>query len=389
MKGQVGLAHCKNRILVKTRSIKSRRPPHHAARSSIFGCNAGSMGISALWMILTITVGLFAARASLSRQERVISFGVLAQALNSSAFTIEDDERFSSVAPTPNFEPAKTGAMSGERLPVDDMLEGVSKVDLPAQCPVIAEENAIDRSLPDTLPAQLAAMKKYPELSRYGSPFNREFLQRVARYTENDPAFLQNANWPLAVADEVAASGVASSTVAPESMAGCVPTPGRVRLPSWPEWNFLKAYREGDDIVVPNAIATVFGWDSRLGVRDPNDNGDCASGYGTRSHPGILGCALPVSIARRSTIGSPFPKYPWLPWLSAVEVTCNGRSITVPLIDNGPSAPTSGDRIAAGIDLTPAACLALGVPLEDIRRNRVAVSVSFRLPGAARRVAWN
>src|SRR5205085_12316688 len=51
---------------------------------------------------------------------------------------------------------------------------------------------------------------------------------------------------------------------------------GRLLLPSEPEWRFLKVYREGDDIIVPDAVATVFGWDTNLGVRDPDDNGECA-----------------------------------------------------------------------------------------------------------------
>ena len=134
--------------------------------------------------------------------------------------------------------------------------------------------------------------------------------------------------------------------------------------------------------MVPDAIATVLGWDTSLGVRDPDDNGECASGRGTRDHPGILGCALPVSASRKSTRGSAFPKVPTLPWFSRVIVTRASKSIAVELIDNGPSAPPANDPAPAGIDLAPAACLALGIPLEDIRRNRVAFDVSFRLRGA-------
>ena len=160
----------------------------------------------------------------------------------------------------------------------------------------------------------------------------------------------------------------------------------RMLLPSESEWRFLKVYRDGDDIVVPDAVATVFGWDTDLGVRDPDDNGECASGKSTRSNPGILGCALRVSTARRSTRGSAFPKMPTLPWLSPVIVTHNGKSITVEMIDNGPSAPPPGDPAPAGIDLTPAACLALGSSVDDIRRNRVAFKVSFRLPGGGKYV---
>jgi hypothetical protein len=156
------------------------------------------------------------------------------------------------------------------------------------------------------------------------------------------------------------------------------------RLPSTAEWSFLCAYQQGADVVVHRTMATVFGHDTSLGVIDPNDNGRCASGRGTWANPGILGCALPVSLARRSTMGSPFAQLAGLPWFSRVEVTYRGRTITVQLIDNGPSVPKAGDRIPAGIDLTPAACLALGIPLEDIRANRVSFPVSFRVLGAAR-----
>ena len=164
---------------------------------------------------------------------------------------------------------------------------------------------------------------------------------------------------------------------------------GLRRLPSEPEWNFLQAYQQGDDVVVHHTTATVFGHDTELGVTDPNDNGRCASGRGTKDNPGIMGCALPVSLARRSTVGSPFAKIPGLPWFSKVEVTHKGKSITVQLIDNGPSAPAPGDPVPAGIDLTPAACLALGIPLEDIRGNRAVFQVSFRLLGAGRLAARN
>jgi hypothetical protein len=70
-------------------------------------------------------------------------------------------------------------------------------------------------------------------------------------------------------------------------------------------------------------------------------------------------------------------------------VTHKGRSVTVQLIDNGPAAPARFDAIPAGIDLTPAACLALGLSINDIRRNRVAFAVTFRLPGAGRQVGWD
>ena len=230
---------------------------------------------------------------------------------------------------------------------------------------------------PVALSVQLEAMAKYPELGRAGSPFNREFLARMWHHAAGDRTVFQNERWPVALADEIAAAGFPSVGVS-ATKAGT-----RLLLPSAPEWRFLKVYREGSDIVVPSAIATVFGWDTRLGVIDPNDRGGCASGRHTRTNPGLLGCALPVSILHPSTVGSPFPKVPRLPWFFPVVVTHNGKSVTVQLIDNGPAAPVPNDSVPAGIDLTPAACLALGISIDDIRRNRPAFKVSFRLPGAA------
>lgn len=187
-----------------------------------------------------------------------------------------------------------------------------------------------------------------------------------------------------------AAPGTRSAAVAAASVRHpMMGETGLRRLPSEPEWNFLQAYQQGDDVVVHHTTATAFGHDTELGVTDPNDNGRCASGRGTRANPGIMGCALPVSLARRSTVGSPFAKIPGLPWFSKVEVTHKGKSITVQLIDNGPSAPAPGDPVPAGIDLTPAACLALGIPLKDIRGNRAVFAVSFRLLGAGRLAARN
>ncbi len=237
-------------------------------------------------------------------------------------------------------------------------------------------------------PAQIEAMLRHPELAKQGSAFHGEFIARVQRRLAQDSAFFKDDRWPLALAEEVVAAGFPS-----------MGKPGRVDsqatasrgtpLSSAPEWRFLRTYREGSDLVVPHAIATVFGWDPKLRVRDPNDNGKCASGCHTRDNPGILGCALPVSSARRSTLGSPFARISGLPWFSPVVVTYKGRSVLVQLIDNGPSAPAVNDLVPAGIDLTPAACLALGISLEDIRRNKLAIPVSFRLLGAGRLTAQN
>ena len=125
----------------------------------------------------------------------------------------------------------------------------------------------------------------------------------------------------------------------------------------------------GDDLVVRGARATWFG-----GANDPLDDGRTASGVSTRKHPEILGCALPMS-GHRVTQGSPLPNLPWLK--TQVEVTCpaTGKSLTVALIDLGPSAPP---RAHAAIDLTVAAFRALG---GNLRRGEL--TVDFRVLGGA------
>lgn len=219
-----------------------------------------------------------------------------------------------------------------------------------------------------TVPFARLSQESITQARALGSRIGRGFTLAMRKESPK-PAL------PMVPSPTTSATSGSSFEIRPSSF------PGR-RLPSSSEWKFLCAYQQGRDVIVHHAIATVFGHDTSLGVKDPNDNGRCASGRGTEANPGILGCALPVSLARRSTVGSPFAQLAGLPWFTEVEVTYRGRTITVQLIDNGPSAPKIGDKIPAGIDLTPAACLALGIPLESIRANRVSFPVSFRVKGA-------
>lgn len=125
------------------------------------------------------------------------------------------------------------------------------------------------------------------------------------------------------------------------------------------------------DIVVTGRHATWFG-----GANDPQDDGETASGLSTKKHPEILGCALPMDLgpaARHNPCaGSPLPK---LPWGTNVVVTnlANQRTVTVSLIDLGPSARPVAE---AAIDLTQAAFVALGGDLEKGK-----ITVDFRIPG--------
>lgn len=133
---------------------------------------------------------------------------------------------------------------------------------------------------------------------------------------------------------------------------------------------------EGDDLVVRDTTATWFGGNS-----DPLDDGSTASGVSTKDNLGVLGCALPV--VKRDAKGklfeptctSPLAFDKRIPWKTPVEVTVGNRTITVPLIDNGP-AQSAGD----GIDLTIGAFTFFEKKLSA----GVIKGVSYRILGAAK-----
>lgn len=126
---------------------------------------------------------------------------------------------------------------------------------------------------------------------------------------------------------------------------------------------------DGDDLVCDDCTATWFGGDD-----DPLDNGQTASGIPTAGNPELLGCALPVVPNHPSTAGSPLAFRPRIPWKTCVEVTHKGRTLTVPLLDNGP-AKSAQDAI----DLTQAAFRHFAPIKQGILRG-----VSFRVLGAAK-----
>ncbi len=88
---------------------------------------------------------------------------------------------------------------------------------LVAEEAVVLPPNAPRAALRAAISAQAEAIAKYPQLSRAGSPFHREFLARAEKYRVENVAFLQNERWPLLLAAEVAAAGVPSDVSAPKS----------------------------------------------------------------------------------------------------------------------------------------------------------------------------
>ena len=53
--------------------------------------------------------------------------------------------------------------------------------------------------------AQAAAVKRYPDLGRTGTEFNRRFVEKYNHYKTNAPNFLNTPNWPWLLAAQVAA----------------------------------------------------------------------------------------------------------------------------------------------------------------------------------------
>lgn len=139
---------------------------------------------------------------------------------------------------------------------------------------------------------------------------------------------------------------------------------------TWP-WS---AHVDGNDILVIGVRATAFG-----GSRDPQDNGQTASGVSTRDNPGMRACALPMNYTgtsralKKALGGSPIPK---LPWGTKVEIMSNGKKLTVPVIDLGPAKRTGN-----AIDLTVAAARYFK---STATATNFEMECSFRILGGAR-----
>lgn len=112
-------------------------------------------------------------------------------------------------------------------------------------------------------------------------------------------------------------------------------------------WDWIKAYTDGEDIVIEPGIVTAFG-----GASDTMDSGETASGVSTKDNPSYIGCALPMRRDSSPALrGSPIPK---LPWKTPVIFTDdNGVSVNTTLIDEGPAKWTKhvGDLTVSAAQL--------------------------------------
>jgi hypothetical protein len=154
----------------------------------------------------------------------------------------------------------------------------------------------------------------------------------------------------------------------PAAAAAAVPAAHAMAAHAGGGWDFLDISEDGDDLGVSDAKATWFG-----GADDPDDNGETASGLNTKDEPDYLGCALPMDgFHHPSTDGSPIPRQPWYTRVQVTNVD-TGDTLTVKLIDLGPSKNTR-----AGLDLTQPAFTALGGDLDEGH-----FQVDYRITGGA------
>jgi hypothetical protein len=80
--------------------------------------------------------------------------------------------------------------------------------------PVLAPDESLDetyQSSPAPAPrfatvrqAQVAAVERYPDLGKAGTPFNQRFLAKYAAYKAQNSAVLSSPEWPWHLANEVA-----------------------------------------------------------------------------------------------------------------------------------------------------------------------------------------
>ena len=161
---------------------------------------------------------------------------------------------------------------------------------------------------------------------------------------------------------EVFLNGKKTEVVVLRQVAATSPQPAprtgiRKGGPGW-SWD---AEVVGNDIIVRGAKTTAFGGDN-----DKTDSGETASGFPTKGHPDLMGCALPLagyaknSADRAALDGTPLPHMPFgltskgadNPDGAHVEVSdpATGRRTIVPVIDLGPAKDTGH-----ALDLTVAA----------------------------------
>lgn len=126
----------------------------------------------------------------------------------------------------------------------------------------------------------------------------------------------------------------------------------------------------GDDLVIRNVRVTCFG-----GNTDFGDDGFTASGVLTRNNLFCRGCALPTGRCA-ATLGSPLPR---LRWQTPIIFTHGTKSITCPLIDEGPADKAHGGALGAAGDLTRQSMLDLGgIPGDHMDGDLLGVTITIK-----------
>jgi hypothetical protein len=87
--------------------------------------------------------------------------------------------------------------------------------------------------------SQQQAIKKYPDLVVAGSTFNKAFVAELARRRQTDPAFFRAPDWPMRLADELAAKPAPELPPVP----AVPPAAGSAKIPRDPALPLIGAIR--------------------------------------------------------------------------------------------------------------------------------------------------
>jgi hypothetical protein len=82
----------------------------------------------------------------------------------------------------------------------------------------------------DLSASKAAALKKYPDLGKAGTEFNKAYVERLNKLRAEQPEFLKDSTWPLKLADEIAESKQSAGS-ASTSSAGHGSTKPRNEVP--------------------------------------------------------------------------------------------------------------------------------------------------------------
>jgi hypothetical protein len=116
-----------------------------------------------------------------------------------------------------------------DQQPATDQQTPMDQQPAASQQPVTNQQTATDPQA--VIDAQKAAVAKYPDLGRAGSPLHTKFLELYHQALDSDPALFANPNWPLIISDQASAL-LGVETVHPAPSASPDPSPAAGASPA-------------------------------------------------------------------------------------------------------------------------------------------------------------